>query len=353
MPSPQKAIPKAFGFEAATRTSKTQSHPMWRLSRPCIVRGGGLPYTTVERHNIQRWLGFMRSGIVIVNEKANWGSGPHKVRQVMAFLDEQGLPAAVRTTEYPGHARELAATAAAQGIDTVVVIGGDGTVNEAISGLVTSGGDNRPCLAIIPSGSSNDFSKSLGIPQRLREACEVMVRGRVREVDVGQAGPHYFCSASCLGYFAEVAAKSLEMRKLRGSLRYVIPAFGVIRNMTEGWEMTVKAEERVLHGSYAVLLIGNAPRFGGLTMLPGAQPDDGLLDCLLIEMASRWEALQLIPLAYRKALERHRKATRFRAASISVALTRPTRVCNDGELVPSVFESLEYRVLPRRLRILC
>ncbi len=186
-----------------------------------------------------------------------------------------------------------------------------------------------------------------------QEACEVIVRGRVREVDVGQAGPHYFCSASCLGYFAEVAARSLAMKKLRGSLRYVIPALGVIRNMTEGWEMTVKADGRVLHGNYAVLLVGNAPRFGGLTMLPGARPDDGRLDCLLIEMAGKWEALQLIPLAYRQALERHRKATRFQAASLSVALTRPTRVCNDGEMVPNLFESLEYRVLPRRLRILC
>jgi diacylglycerol kinase family enzyme len=88
-------------------------------------------------------------------------------------------------------------------------------------------------------------------------------------------------------------------------------------------------------------------------MLPGARPDDGLLDCLLIEMAGKWEALQLIPLVYRKALERHRKATRFQAAALSVTLTRPTQVCNDGEMVPTVSEGLEYRVLPRRLRILC
>jgi diacylglycerol kinase (ATP) len=290
---------------------------------------------------------------LIANEKANWGSGRRKIRPVTAFLEKQGLQACVSTTQYPGHAKELAATAAAQGTDTVIVVGGDGTVNEVISGLLASDQDGGPGIAIIPAGSSNDFSKSLGIPQHLREACEVIVRGRVREVDVGQAGPHYFCSASCLGYFAEVAARSLEMRKLRGSLRYVIPAFGVIRNMSEGWEMTVKAEGRVLHGSYAVLLVGNTPRFGGLTMLPGARPDDGRLDCLLIEMAGRREALQLIPLAYRKALEQHRKATRFQVASMSVTLARPTRVCNDGEMAPTVFESLEYRVLPRKLRILC
>lgn len=290
---------------------------------------------------------------LIANEKANWGSGRWKCRQVTDYLEGQGLRVCVSVTQYPGHARDLAAAAAAQGIDTVVVIGGDGTVNEVITGLLASDQDHRPGVAIIPAGSSNDFSKSLGIPQGLREACEVIVRGRVREVDVGQAGPHYFGSASCLGYFAEVAARSLEMRKVRGSLRYVIPAFGVIWSMAEGWEMTIKADGKVLHGSYAVLLVGNAPRFGGLTMLPGARPDDGLLDCLSIEMGSRWEALQLIPLVYRKALERHRKAMRFQAAAISVALARPTKVCNDGEMIPEVFESLEYRVLPHSLRVLC
>ncbi len=290
---------------------------------------------------------------LIANEKANWGSGRSKCRQVTDFLEGQGLRACVSVTQYPGHARDLAAAAAPQGIDTVVIIGGDGTVNEVISGLLTSGRSDMPRIGIIPAGSSNDFSKSLGIPQRWREACEVIVWGRVREVDVGQAGPQYFCSASCLGYFAEVAARSLAMKKLRGSLRYVLPAFGVIRNMTGGWEMTVKADGRVLHGNYAVLLVGNAPRFGGLTMLPGARPDDGRLDCLLIEMAGRWEALQLIPLVYRQALERHKKATRFQAASLTVALTRPTQVCNDGEMVRDAVESLEYRVLPRRLRVFC
>jgi diacylglycerol kinase family enzyme len=142
------------------------------------------------------------------------------------------------------------------------------------------------------------------------------------------------------------------MRRLRGSLRYVIPAFGVIREMTEGWEMSVRIEDREWHGSYAVLLVGNAPRFGGLPMLPQARPDDGVLDCLLVEMVGKWEALRLIPLVYRKALERHRKVIRFQATSLSVALHRPTLLCHDGEMVPGSFESLEYRVLPRRLQVL-
>lgn len=295
----------------------------------------------------------VQSSIVIANEKANWGSGRRKIMHAMDFLRRWGYPFSLSTAEYSGHAKELAAAAAAQKVDNVIVIGGDGTLNEVINGLLAPGHTHTPCLGIIPAGSSNDFSKSLGIPQDLEEACRAIVNGKTRDVDVGQAGPHYFCSASCLGYFAEVAARSLHMKGFGGSLRYTIPALSVIRQMAAGWQMSVKADERTFHGAYAVLLVGNAPRFGGLTMLPRARPDDGLLDCLLIEMAGKWEALQLIPLVYRQALERHRGATRFQAASVSVTLDHPSRVCNDGEVYADSVRSIEYRVHPRRLRIFC
>ena len=88
-------------------------------------------------------------------------------------------------------------------------------------------------------------------------------------------------------------------------------------------------------------------------MLPGARPDDGVLDCLLIEMASKWEALHLIPLVYRKALERHKKVTRFHATSLSVTLHRPSQICNDGEMGTGLAQTIDYSVLPRALRVLC
>jgi diacylglycerol kinase (ATP) len=295
----------------------------------------------------------MPANEIIANENANWGSGRLRVRQATDVLRKCGFPFSLSTAEYPGHARELAATAAAQRIDTIVVVGGDGTLNEVVNGLFASGHEPMPRIGIVPAGSSNDFSKSLGVPQRLEDACRTLMNGRTRDIDVGRAGPHYFCSASCLGYFAEVAARSLEMRGFGGSLRYVLPALTVIGKMKSGWEMSVTADGRTFHGVYAVLLVGNAPRFGGLTMLPGAKPDDGVLDCLLIEMAGKWEALRLIPLVYRKAMERHRRVTRFRAASLSVTLDRPTRLCNDGEVPSSPVQSIDYRVLPRRLQVIC
>jgi diacylglycerol kinase (ATP) len=247
----------------------------------------------------------------------------------------------------------LAATAAAEKADTLVVIGGDGTVNEAVNGLFDAGAAPLPRLGIIPIGTSNDLSKSLGLPQDLRRACEIVVGGRVRHIDVGRVGGHCFCSASCLGYFADIAAVSHEMKGLRGSARYIAAALSVVRRMRVGWQMEVTADGQTFNGEQAVLLVGNAPRFGGLTMLPGARVDDGALDCLLIEMAGRLEALQLIPLVYRKRLERHRRVKRFRARQLSITLDRPSRLCNDGEICSGSFQTLEYAVLPEKLPILC
>jgi diacylglycerol kinase family enzyme len=116
--------------------------------------------------------------------------------------------------------------------------------------------------------------------------------------------------------------------------------------------MEVRADGQTFAGEYAVLLVCNAPRFGGLTMLPGAAPDDGALDCLLIEMASKAEALHLIGLVYAKAMERHRKARRFRARSLAVTLERASRLCNDGEVYGEPFETIEYALLPKKLAIL-
>jgi diacylglycerol kinase (ATP) len=291
--------------------------------------------------------------LIIANEKANWGSNRSKVRHVTDFLRGQGFSFSVALTGHAGHATELAARAAAEKTDTVVIIGGDGTINEVLNGLLTSAQDRLPRVGIVPTGSSNDFSKSLGLPQSRREACRTILNGRVRDIDVGRAGSHYFCSASCLGYFAEIAAGSLKMKGFGGSLRYVIPALGVIRKIGPGWGMTVTADDRTFRGPYGVLLVGNASRFGGLTMLPDARPDDGVLDCLLIETGSKWEALQLVPLVYRKALARHPKVTHFQATCLSVTLDRPTLVCNDGQMCPGSVQQIDYRVLRRKLRIIC
>jgi diacylglycerol kinase (ATP) len=295
----------------------------------------------------------MCANIIIANARARWGSSRSRIRQAETFFHKHGFHFSLLTTDHPGHARELAEEATAQEVDRIIVLGGDGTVNEVVNGILAPGRRQIPRIGIIPSGSSNDFSKSLGIAQQLQEACRIIMNGKIRYVDVGQAGTHYFCMASALGLFADISAESVHMRRLSGSLRYIAAGLGVIRKMTSGWEMDIRADGRRFRGTYGVLLVSNTPRFGGLTLVPEAKCDDGVLDCLLIEMPKKLEALSLIPVVLRNGLVRHKKVTTFQAKTLSVSLDPGALLSNDGEVYPNRFENIDYRVFPGRLQIIC
>ena len=295
----------------------------------------------------------MGTNIIIANTKARWGLNRSRVRRAETFLHKHKFAFSSFTTDYPGHARKIAAQATIQKVDTIVVIGGDGTLNEVINGVLDAECSQVPRIGIIPSGSSNDFSKSLGLPQQLHKACRTIINGKTKFVDIGRAGGHYFCMASSVGLFASVCAESYRMKGLSGALRYIAAALCVIRKMSSGWEMNIKADERIFSGTYGVLLVSNTPRYGGLFFTPQARADDGLFDCLIIEMPKKLQALSLIPWVLRKALTTHKKVTLFRAKSLSVSLSPSAPLSNDGEVYPHLFSTVDYKILPRKLQIIC
>ena len=295
----------------------------------------------------------MDSNVIIANQQSNWGQSQSRIRQALAFFSEHKFPFSLFMTEHPGHARELAINATAQNAGTIIVIGGDGTVNEVLNGILITKCDRLPILGIIPSGSSNDFSKSLAIPQRLRDACQTIINAKTRYIDVGQAGSHYFCMASCIGLFSNIAAQSKRLKGMKGSLRYMAAALKVIRQMPAGWKMSIKTDTETFQGVYGNLLVSNIPRFGGLTMIADAKPDDGILDCMLIEIPDKRQAVNLAVLAIRRGLEHHKNVTMFKAKSLSVSLDRPALLCNDGEVHTDPVKEIDYRILDQKLKIIC
>jgi diacylglycerol kinase (ATP) len=294
----------------------------------------------------------MDSNVIIANQKANWGLSQSRISHALAFFSEHNFPFSLIMTEHPGHARELAINATAQNAGTIIVIGGDGTVNEVINGILITSCDRIPCVGIIPSGSSNDFSKSLAIPQRLGQACQTIINGKTRGIDIGQAGSHYFCMASCIGLFSQIAKQSSRLKGMKGSLRYMAAALKVIQKMPAGWEMRIKTDTETFTGVYGNLLVSNIPRFGGLTMISDAQPDDGILDCMLIEIPDKRQAVNLAVLAVRRGLEHHKNVTMFKAKSLSISLDRPALLCNDGEVHTDPVKEIDYRILGEKLQII-
>jgi diacylglycerol kinase family enzyme len=157
--------------------------------------------------------------LLVVNPKATVTSARLRDVLVRALRSEVDLD--VVYTKRRGHAAKLARDAADQHIDVVVTLGGDGTVNEAINGLLADGPSaDLPALAVVPGGSTNVFVRALGLPRDWAEATgailEGLREGRRRLVSLGRADDRYFCFCAGLGIDAEVIRK-VEQARLRGS----------------------------------------------------------------------------------------------------------------------------------------
>lgn len=167
--------------------------------------------------------------MLLINPKATT-TNP-RTRDVLIRALGAAVELSVEATEYRGHATALASTARAKGYDLVAVLGGDGTINETVNGLLdpVEEADERPALAVIPGGSANVFARALGLPNDPTEATgavlEALREGRRRTVGLGQAlwedQHRYFTFCSGLGYDAEVVR---AVEGLRGAGRKATPA---------------------------------------------------------------------------------------------------------------------------------
>jgi YegS/Rv2252/BmrU family lipid kinase len=180
-------------------------------------------------------------------------------------------------TTRPGDARALAAGAAAQGYDTVVAAGGDGTINEVVNGLAGTG----LALGVMPVGTMNVFATELGLPINLAQAWEVILRGHTREIDLAKANEQYFVQLAGVGLDAQVVKEtSWAMKKNLGPLSYIVSAAQVASRKPP--RLVVQCDCQTIEGCF--VLIGNGRYYGGpFTLFQEARVDDGLLDALVFQ----------------------------------------------------------------------
>ena len=267
------------------------------------------------------------------------------VREVLA---RHRLTPTVHLTERGGHARELAAEAAANDADLVIVWGGDGTVNEAGSALVGS----RTALALVPAGSGNGLAASLCVPRDSRAALEHLIAAPVRTIDVGFLGDRPFFNIAGIGLDAHIATEfNRRSRGRRGKWPYV--TIGVregLRYRALDYELELDG-----HPSTATALLiafANGAEYGmGACLSPGAELDDGLLEATVVEDRSalarfvdaRHLALRSIARAPKVRCARIRRGSVSRAAG-------PMLYHVDGE--PGIaHERLEVRIERAALRV--
>lgn len=289
----------------------------------------------------------------IVNPTAGNGRARRLGQRLNDLFAVHGIRCHVRVTEAPGHGTELAAEAARDRWDGIVAIGGDGTVQEAVNGLL----DSPIPLGIIPVGTGNDFARNLGIPRDPDRAAAVIGARRVRRVDLGEVNGRRYVQVAGVGFDAQVAAMvSANRSRLPGggALPYLWGALHQLMTF-QNRELTItlqgsEGEQEVRRVPALMTAVGNSRFYaGGLKICPEARVDDGLLDVCIIGDLNRWQRVEVLARVFSGAHVRHPKVQYTRARALHIEGPRDLLIQADGQIIGNLPATL--RALPQAITV--
>jgi len=253
---------------------------------------------------------------LLTNPVAGRGDAHRVQDEVVARLRATGLGVTLLVGADAQDSVDLARKAVAEGVDTLVAMGGDGMLHLAVQAVAGS----RTRLGVVPLGTGNDFARSLGIPrQHPLAAAEVVARGTGRRIDLARTGDRWFATVMAAGFDAAVNERANAMRWPHGDLRYTLATLSVLpRWSAVPYTLELDGAER--HVDAMLLAVANTDSYGGGLQIPaGAVPDDGLLDVIIIKPTSKLEFLKVFPQVRTGQHVNHPAFERVRARSVTVA----------------------------------
>ena len=242
------------------------------------------------------------------------------------LLDKEQFDYSIRETEYAGHAYEIAKESKEQGIDIVVAVGGDGTVNEVGRALVHS----NTALGIIPTGSGNGLARHLLIPMKIKGAIQVLNDCEITDLDYGIINEHPFFCTCGVGFDAFISEKFAEAGK-RGPITYLenILKEG-LKYEPETYE--IEAENGTIKKKAFLISCANASQYGNNAYIaPQASMSDGMIDVIIMEPFDALEASQISIEMFNKTLDKNNKIKTFRSKEIKIYRKAPGVIHYDGD----------------------
>jgi YegS/Rv2252/BmrU family lipid kinase len=310
---------------------------------------------------------------IIVNPTAGRGGGEQAIPRIERMLSEYGLDFDLVSTERPWHAAELAQEAASAGYDIVVAVGGDGTANEVLNGLMHAkttrspqnwgrprGGKEGPAMGILCVGRGNDFAYGMDIPIDLEVGCWALAQGYRCTVDVGRVvgglypQGRYFGNGVGIGFDAVVGFEAVKMTRLTGFPSYIVAVLKTVFLYYKAPLAKIEYDGQTITQPSLMISIMNGQRMGGgFFMAPEGKPDDGLFDLCIAREVSRTRIFGLIPHFMRGTQATQEPVTMGQARRVVVtAIEGALPAHADGETLCTEGRRLELELLPDQIEIL-
>lgn len=253
---------------------------------------------------------------LLTNPTAGRGRGAEHRRAVLPRLEQAGFAVRDVIARDAGHARTAAAEAVADGVESVVVVGGDGLVHAVLPALAGT----AAALGVVPAGSGNDVARYLDLPRRDPvAAADRVVASRRRRIDLARSSAGWFVTVLAAGFDAIVNERANSMRWPRGQMRYNLATLAELRTFAP-IDYTLVLDGRETRVDAVLVAVGNGPSFGGgLRITEGARLDDGLLDVVVIRPMGRAAMLRTYPRLFRGTHTTHPQYEHHRVTRVTVA----------------------------------
>ncbi|MFL6158659.1 MAG: diacylglycerol kinase [Marmoricola sp.] len=283
---------------------------------------------------------------VLTNPTSGKGKGTKVAATVIPRLTDAGYDVRPLTGRDADEASDLARKTVEDGVETLVVIGGDGMVHLAAQVLAGSG----TRLGLVPAGTGNDVARALGIARKdPLAAADTVIGGKERAIDLAKVGHRYYVTVLAAGFDAIVNERANEMTWPKGQMRYNLATLAELRTFSPiPYVLEVDGEQ---HRFDAMMVaVGNTESFGGgMRITEGAVMDDGVLDAVAIMPMSKLELIRTFPKLFSGTHTQHPKYRHFAGKVITVAAPGIVAYA-DGERIAAL--PLTVQAIPGALRVL-
>ena len=299
---------------------------------------------------------------VIANPTSRRGKSAQQIPVVEGMLRRYALDFDLVLTKKPYHATKLATQAARDGYDAVIAVGGDGTINEVVNGLMHARkkGAAEPALGLIGVGTGNDLIFGLGHQLEIDAACKAIANDKRRKIDIGQIitddipEGRYFANGVGIGFDAAGGVLAEKINWPHGFLAYLIAALQNIFLYYKAPILEIIFEKERIEMPILLISVMNGRRVGGgFLTAPEALPDDGLFDLCIAKEVSRPRMLSLLP-RFLQGSQIHQPAIQMkRAQKITVnALHGLMPIHTDGEIISTASKEVMIEIIPQALEII-
>lgn len=231
-------------------------------------------------------------------------------------------------------------------VDLVIIGGGDGTLNAAVEGLVST----QLPLGILPLGTANDLARTLKIPQSIPKACQVIAAGHTQRIDLGRVNDKHFFNVASLGLSVQITNQlDKQSKRVWGVLAYAATALKVVWKARPFWA-EIRTQKESIRVKTVQIAVGNGRYYGGgMAVARDAAINDQRLDLYSLEYQHWWQIILLLPAIWRGRQAEWLGVRTLEGKEFEILTRKPQPINADGEIV--TYTPAKFRLIPKAINV--